>query len=245
MKFHVLLAVVGITYAATAAVSPAPPAAGAVVRGTVTAVNGSTITLLRAIQIDVTSARLARGKQNAGSDALAVGARLTARITGQKSGKPGVLLADAVTIEPVDGTLTGSIESISPTAITLYGQVAALSSTTRFGGYLGSRQVRTASDLRAGDPVRVEVEAGTSLKAVEVIALGPAPRAAAVPAPNVATIVGAVGAIDKSVWTVGSTKVYVNSKTKISGDPHVGDSVSAFGIKTNDGALIASTITRK
>lgn len=61
------------------------------------------------------------------------------------------------------------------------------------------------------------------------------------------TITGTVTAVGDDVWTVGTTKVNITLKTTISTAPapKVGDTVDVTGVKLPDGALIASTITRK
>lgn len=48
-------------------------------------------------------------------------------------------------------------------------------------------------------------------------------------------------------WTVGTTQANITQKTTISDAPapKVGDTVDVTGVKLPDGALIASTITRK
>jgi hypothetical protein len=71
-------------------------------------------------------------------------------------------------------------------------------------------------------------------------------RALQPPAADHATASGVVSAIADHVWTVGGTKVFViDNKTVVSGAPGVGDTVTAEGLKTPDGAIIASTVRKQ
>ncbi|HMC69208.1 MAG TPA: hypothetical protein VKJ07_08655, partial [Mycobacteriales bacterium] len=67
----VLFAVAGFGLAADTGTGP-----GAIVRGTITSVNGPVVTLMRNVKVDVSSAVITRGRQAATAGGLVVGARI-------------------------------------------------------------------------------------------------------------------------------------------------------------------------
>ncbi|HEY2093784.1 MAG TPA: DUF5666 domain-containing protein [Thermoanaerobaculia bacterium] len=221
---------------------------GAVVRGTITSVSGPVVTLMRNVKVDVSSAVVTRGRQTMTADGLVVGSRILAVISPSPSGRPGVLPAEAVSVDPDEGTIIGPLTSLTSTAVTLDGQTIAVDSSTMYDGYSNQKPVLSAADITAGVPVSVEVASvPNGLVALEVRVLSPAPLAPPAPPLDEATITGTVTAIGDEVWTVGATKVNITQKTTISDTPapKVGDTVDVTGVKLPDGALIASTITRK
>jgi hypothetical protein len=221
---------------------------GAVVRGTITSVSGPVVTLMRNVKIDVSSAVITRGRQAMTADGLIVGARILAVISPSPSTRPGVLPAEAISVDPDEGTIIGPLTSLTSTAVTLDGQTIAVDSSTMYDGYYNQKPVLSAADIPAGVPVSVEVASvANGLIALEVRVLGPAPLAPPVPPLDEATITGTVTAIGDDVWTVGTTNVNITLKTTISNAPapKVGDTVDVTGVKLPDGALIASAITRK
>jgi len=223
-------------------------ATGAVVRGTITSVSGPVVTLMRNVKVDVSSAVITRGRQAMTADGLVVGARILAVISPSPSTRPGVLPAEAISVDPDEGTIIGPLTSLTSTAVTLDGQTVAVDSSTMYDGYYNQKLVLSAAGIPAGVPVSVEVASvANGLVALEVRVLGPAPLAPRVPPLDEATITGTVTAIGDEVWTVGTTKVNITKKTTISAAPapKVGDTVDVTGVKLPDGALIADTITRK
>jgi|GEM_PF-3922338 len=220
---------------------------GAVVRGTITSVSGPVVTLMRNVQVDVSSAVITRGRQTMTADGLVVGARILAVISSSPSSRPGVLSAEAISVDPDEGTIIGPLTSLTSTAVTLDGQTIAVDSSTMYNGFYNQKPVLSAADIPAGAPVSVEVASvANGLVALEVRVLTP-PVAPPAPPLDEATITGTVTAIGDDVWTVGTTKVNITLKTTISTTPapKVGDTVDVTGVKLPDGALIASTITRK
>lgn len=223
-------------------------AAGAVVRGTITSVSGPIVTLMRNVKVDVSSAVITRGRQAATADGLVVGSRILAVISSSPSTHPGVLPAEAISIDPDEGTIIGPLTSLTSTAVTLDNQTIAVDSSTMYDGFYNQKPVLAAADIPAGVPVSVEVASSANgLLALEVRVLGPQPPAPPVPAPDQVTLTGTVTAIGDQVWTVGTTTVNITQKTTISTAPvpKVGDTVDVTGVKLPDGALIADTITRK
>jgi len=239
-----LFAVAGGAFAA----ADSGPGAGAVVRGTITSVSGSVVTLMRNVKVDVSSAVITRGRQAMTADGLVVGARILAVISPSPSTRQGVLQAEAISVDPDEGTIIGALTSLNSTSVTLDGQTVAVDSSTMYDGYYNQKPVHAAADIPEGAPVSVEVASvANGLVALEVRVLGSVPAAPPVPPLNEATITGTVTAIGNEVWTVGTTKVNITLKTTISASPapKVGDTVDVTGVKLPDGALIASTITRK
>lgn len=245
-KLIIVIALFGIAAGAVAADSGAGP--GVVVRGTITSVKGPVITLMRNVNVDVSSAVITRGKQTMTADGLVVGSRILAVISPAPSAHPGVLPAEAISVDADEGTIIGPLSSLTSTAVTLDGQTIAVDSSTMYDGFYNQKPVRSAADIPAGVPVSVEVASvATGLVALEVRVLGSEPPAPPVPPLDETTITGIVSTIGDEVWTVGATKVNITLKTTISAAPapKVGDTVDVTGVKLPDGALIASTITRK
>jgi hypothetical protein len=120
-------------------------------------------------------------------------------------------------------------------------------SETFFGGFIDGKGVQSASALKLGYPVDVEIATATDGPvALSVTAIGPSPRVPQPPPVNHATVTGIVSAIDHNTWTVGGTRVYaVDKKTIITDNPRVGDTVVVEGLKTSDGAIIANTIAKQ
>jgi hypothetical protein len=245
-KLIIVIALFAVTCSVFAADTSA--ATGAVVRGTITSVNGPVVTLIRNVKVDVSSAVVTRGRQAMTADGLVVGSRILAVISSSASARPGALPAEAITVDPDEGTIIGPLTSLTSTAVTLDGQTIAVDSSTMYDGFYNQKPILSASDIPAGVPVSVEVASGANgLLALEVRVLGPAPAAPPAPPLDEVTITGAVTAIGDEVWTVGTTKVNITLKTTISNAPapQVGDTVDVTGVKLPDGALIADTITRK
>ncbi|MHB9001251.1 MAG: DUF5666 domain-containing protein, partial [Thermoanaerobaculia bacterium] len=68
---------------------------------------------------------------------------------------------------------------------------------------------------------------------------GQGPGQGGQPGPNHVAFDGSVVAISASTWTVGTTTVYVMPRTKITGNPQVGDAVHVEGAKRPDGSVTA------
>jgi len=223
------------------------PATGAIVRGVVTSVTGPVITVMNNVKIDVSSAAVTRGRQISNAGALVVGSRVLVVISPAPPARPGVLSAEAVSIDPAEGTVIGPLASLTTTSVTLDGQTIGVDSSTMYDGYWNEKPIHAASDIAAGMPVSVEVTSvSNGLQALEVRVLGPAPASPPIPPLDETTITGAVTSIGADVWTVGTTKINITLKTTIGTPaPKVGDNVAVTGVKLPDGALIADMITVK
>lgn len=203
---------------------------------------------MRNVKVDVSSAVITRGQKAATADGLLVGSHVLAVISSSPSARPGVLPAEAVSVDADEGTIIGPLTSLTSSAVTLDGQTIAVDSSTTYAGFASLKPVQSAAEILPGVPVSVEVAStATGLIALEVRVLGPAPLAPPAPPLDEVTITGAVTSIGDEAWTVGTTKVNITPKTTISDAPapKVGDTVDVTGVKLPDGAIIASTITRK
>ena len=235
----------------TAGVLPAqtsvPPTLNGLVRGVITDVKGPSVTIMHSIVVDTGNARLTRRGKTVPADVLAPGTRVTIAIATTKANKPGVLVADTITIEQPEATVNGPLEAASATSVQILGQQFLVTDDTWFGGFVDGKAAQSAADLKTGYPVEVEIVPGTNgPAAVNVIAIGPSPRVPQPPPANHATVTGAITAIANNVWTVAGTRVYVvDQKTQITGSPVVGDTVQAEGLKTPEGSIIANTIVKR
>jgi len=222
---------------------PSMPAPDTTIRGVVTAVKGGTITIAKAIDVDVAAAKITRDGNAAAAADVVAGMRVRAVVNGSRPN--GAMIAGTVIIESPDATIIGAVEAVSPASVTIAGQSLSVGATTSFGGFANGAAVRSAADVQAGTPVVVDVAVtGKGLAATRIVAIGPAPAAPPQPEPARTTLTGNVATIAKTEWTVGATKVYIAPKTLITGSPAVGDSVTVDGISTPSGAVIASTIRK-
>jgi len=219
------------------------PAPQTTIRGIVTAVAGSKVTLLKGLTIDVSGAKITKRNVPA-PDALVVGARIRAFIDEVKSA--GALVADSVIIEAPDATITGTISALTPAAITVGGQVLSLGSDTQYGGFAAGIAVRAAADLKTGMPVVVDVATTNGgLAATRVVAIGPVPAPPPRPQAAQTSVTGSVSRLGLNTWTVGGTTVYLSPKTTMIGNPGLGTSVVVTGVKTPEGAVIANVIVKQ
>lgn len=74
---------------------------------------------------------------------------------------------------------------------------------------------------------------------------GQGPGQGGPPGPNQVAFDGNLIAIATSTWTVDSTTVHVMPRTKITGNPKVGDAVHVEGAKRPDGSVTAFSIAKK
>jgi len=225
------------------AAQPTTPAPQMTIRGVVTAVAGSKVTLLKGLTIDVSAAKITKRNVSA-SDALVTGARIRAFINEAKSS--GTLVADSVIIEAPDATITGTIGAVTSASITIGGQVLSLESDTQYGGFDAGTAVLTAGDLKPGMLAIVDVAAlNGGFAASRVVAIGPAPVPPPRPQAAQTSVTGSVSRVGMNMWTVGATTVYLSPKTSMLGNPGRGTTVVVTGIKTPEGAVIANIIAKQ
>src|SRR6266498_3284372 len=132
MRYVFTILAMGLVATGLVAAQPAMPAPQTMIRGVVTAVAGSKVTLLKGLTIDVSAAKITKRNVSA-SDALVTGARIRAFINEAKSS--GTLVADSVIIEAPDATITGTIGAVTSASITIGGQVLSLGADTQYGGF--------------------------------------------------------------------------------------------------------------
>lgn len=232
--------------AATAsfAAQPVTPSPETTIRGVITIVKGNAITLAKGLTIDVSGAEITRQGTTVNRSDLEAGSRVRVVVTATKSS--GALVASKVLIEGADLTIVGTIDSVTPSAVTIVGQSLSLDAKTVYGGFAGGTTVLAAKDLKAGMPVAIDAAAATNgLSATRVVAIGPPPPAPLLPEASQATVTGAVTVKGSDTWTIGGMAIYISPKTTISGAPGVGDAATVTGLKTTEGAIIASTIRKQ
>jgi Domain of unknown function (DUF5666) len=244
MKTTLLLTLTLLAATATFAAQPVTPAPDTTIRGIITVVKGNAITLAKGLTIDVSGAEITRQGVAVNRSDLDVGNRVRAVVTATKNS--GALVASKVLIEGADLTIIGTIEAATPASVTVIGQSLSLDKQTVYGGFAAGTTVAAAKDLKGGMPVAIDAtSAPNGLSATRIVAIGPPPPAPPLPEPAQKTVTGAVTAIGKEQWTVGTTTIYISPKTQISGAPAVGDTASVTGIGTTEGAVIASTIRKQ
>lgn len=224
-----------------------PPLLNGQVRGVITDVKGPTITIMHSVDVDTGNARVTRRGNARSVSELRPGTRVTIAIATVKANKPGVLVADTITIDPSEATLSGPLEAASTQSVTVLGQQIRLAEDTFYGGFVDGKALQSPSALKLGYPVDVEiVTSADGPLAFSVTAIGPSPRAPQPPPVNHASVTGVIASINDNVWMVGGTRVFVvDKKTVVTGSPAVGDRIEAEGLKTPDGAIIANTVSKR
>jgi hypothetical protein len=226
------------------AAQPVTPAPETTIRGVITIVKGNAITLAKGLTIDVSGAEITRQGVAVNRSDLEAGSRVRAVVTATKSS--GALVASKIFIEGTDLTIIGTIEAVTPASVTVIGQSLSVDTKTVYGGFAAGTAVQSAKDLKSGMPVAIDAAVVPGgLSATRIVAIGPPPPAPPLPEAAQATVTGAVTARASDTWTVGATTVYISPKTTISGAPAVGDTAVVTGIKTTEGAIIASAIRKQ
>lgn len=246
-RFLILSIAVVAAMAVQAAVPAPPPLLNGLVRGVITDVKGPNITIMHSVVVDTGNATVTRrGKSQAAGD-LQPGTRVTITVSTTSPNKPGVLLADKIVVDQSEAVLSGPLEAVGNKSVTVLGQQIRVADDTFFTGFVDGSALQSASGLKVGYPVDVEIlPDANGPVALSVTAIGPSPRAPQPPPVNHDSITGAVTAINDQVWTVAGIRVYaVDKKTVITGNPAVGDTVHVEGLKTPDGAIIAGSIAKQ
>src|SRR5438552_4146709 len=143
-----LLIVSLLTATASFAAQPMTPTPETTIRGVITVVKGNTITLAKGLAIDVSGAEITRQGVAVNRSDLEAGSRVRAVVTATKNS--GALVASKVLIEGADLTFVSTVETVSPSSITLAGQSISVDAKTVYGGFAGGTSVVAAKDLRAG-----------------------------------------------------------------------------------------------
>ncbi len=222
---------------------PFTPANAVTVSGIVTSVSGSLITIADGlITVDTTGARLI------GYDVITPGSFVTATLKPGDVAPNAPLPATLLLIAHLPtATLSGPVTSVDivNNKLTLLGRTINVTTETTFSGLLTLRKI-TLADIFPNMVVAVEADVAHGAlvaKSVQVlVTLLPGPT----------HLTGFVKAIGATQWIVGlgpagslapDFLVLVDSNTKISGDPKVGDRVNLVGELTSAG-FAASSITK-
>lgn len=226
-----LLSVAPVAMAFAQGAPPAP----SYLTGTVTVVDSATITVA-GVSIDTRGAKIITPADRTGSATLKSGDHVT--VSFSPSRQPQSIVVDAAM------TLRSAVESADSSSVTLFGRRFAITAQTVFGGYAGSRQLRSMSDVRAGDGVAVEAAGSGEVMRLWGLGAAPAPpRAKPISAP--ATLDGVVNQMTATSCTVGSTLVLLANQTKIDSGIAVGTNVTVVGLRAPDGSILANRITKR
>lgn len=233
----------------TAPTTDGPPPA--MVEGTITSLDvpfvgdGLIVSLLGGlVSFDAAGAtvRFASGAEGT-TTSLAVGQRIAAFVDPASS----PLEASAIVIfeHRNEVALTGAVQAVDTAgkALTLLGFTVRVDASTAFGGPRAGLGQAGLESVNVGDFVLVSAKADDrSLLAVRVLKLSAAPM------PTV-RLHGVVASIGTASWTItladgAAQPVSVDARTKVVGDPFVGDTVDVLAQKQADGTLLALLISK-
>lgn len=233
----------------TAPTTDGPPPA--LIEGTITSINvpfaggGPIVGLLDGlVSFDATGAtvRFASGAEGTPAS-LEAGQRIAAFVDPASS----PLKATAIVIfeQKSEVALTGPVQAVDTAArtLSLLGFTVRVDASTAFGGPRAGLGQAGLEAVSVGDFVLVGAKADAgSLLAVRVLKLSAAPM------PTV-RLHGVVASIGTASWTItladGTAQpVSVDARTKVLGDPIVGDSVDVLAQKQADGTLLALLISK-
>jgi hypothetical protein len=205
------------------------------ITGTVSASSGSTVTVSNLV-INVAGASISSqtGKS------IPVGSRVIISLRA-----PGV--AGSVIVEP-PLLLSGAVESVGASSLTVLGTPVSVTSSTTFGGWAGGVQLTKLSDL--AQQQAIELDAATapdgSVTALRIWALGPTPGApTARPIDTRTQIDGVVQSVEANVYTIGSTHVVTSGQTKMPPGIAKGDKVHVVGMRASNKTVLAASIERR
>lgn len=224
---------------------------GATIAGTVLSVSGTVVRLetggAPAIAIEARDAKIVAHDQMPRTVAeIVAGARITAFVEDPPAGG-GPLPAKVIMVESrPDLLIAGTIESINLAAqtFTVIGITIGVDGDTRYDtAFPTFAPVDDLGDLSVGNLVKVDVDvAGAKLVADRVHV---ADAVARVPE----MLRGTVKSISDASWVItrndgGDVAVTVNSRTKIAGEPGVGDEVQVIAERDSAGGWVALLIVR-
>ncbi len=213
------------------------------IEGMISSVNLPVVTLLGGlVSFDASGAtvRFSNGTEGTAGD-LEPGQRIIAFVDPASS----PLLAGSIVVmeQREDVALTGTVEAIDTEvpSLKVLGFTVKVTGKTVFGGPWDGVGHGGLEDIAVGDLVLVMAMAGAGdLVAVRVMELGPSPM------PTV-RLHGVVESIGTESWTItvaeGELKVLkVDARTRIIGEPKVGDEVDVIARPQADGSLLAILI---
>jgi hypothetical protein len=228
----VALLLFGLAPFAAATDGTAVPSPGrlSAVEGTVSKVTGPILDLIEGgIQINVTNATITGGDDRLANplpwSGILVGARVVAQVTVPDVSAavfppPPLPATSVVVFQTRAGELTGTIQSVDVVGgkFTMLDHTISTNTSTKWSGGGPYGGVNGIGDLAAGMFAIVAVVNSGGLLATSVEAYGVTP-------PELFAWRGAVEAITLPWWTIAGRTVQVDSDTKITGDPKVGDIV--------------------
>jgi Domain of unknown function (DUF5666) len=213
------------------------PMSGASVRGVVSAVQGTVITLntggAPAIMIETSAAKFMSDKSGPASIAdVKPGVRITAFINTAPTLQPSSFLrAQLITIESLpDLEVTGTVDSIdlAHARFIVLGIAIGVDANTTFGSTFPTfAAIKGVADIAVGQVVTVTARfSNGAIVATGVQITSPTIQPSTI-------LLGSVKSIGPVAWVITShdgkdTTISVDSQTKIIGDPKVGDSVQVM-----------------
>lgn len=223
---------------------------GASVTGTVASVSGTVITLdtagAAAVRIEAADAKIIAGDRLVQTIADVVpGARVTAFV--ERAGDAAVLTARLVVVESrPDLMLVGRVDSVdlSAPSFTVLGVEVAVDDETEFtAAFPTFAPVDGIEDLHPGNVVKVDASLpGGVVRATRVLIVAPD-----LP-PLPVTLRGTVTSISATAWVIsgdgGATSILIGDRTRIVGEPVVGDEVQVIAQQNDAGDLVALVIVK-
>lgn len=222
---------------------------GAAITGRVASVAGSIITLSTgaapAIRIDTTGATfVGRGTDKPTIATVVPGSRITALLDSSRS-TSGALVAKVVTVETLpDLALVGPVESVDVAGgkFTVLGVTIATDSKTSYGtAFPTFAPITGVKDLAVGQTVNVDLTTtGPALLATRVFILTPGTVEGV-------QLRGKVKTIGADSWVITDKEgkdvtLVIDERTKISGNPRVGDEVQVIAVLDSAARHIAIVI---
>ena len=212
-----------------------PPTRISTIDGTVSAVNGTVLDVIGGqIRIDVANAKITQGDGLLEGPLPAAGIPVGAHVIAQVV-VPDVAIAvvpppplDATTVVvflPRDGVLAGTIQGVdvAGASFSMLSHSISTNTATKWSGAGPNGPVEGISDLAAGMFGTVTVVYTSSgLIATGVQAFG------TIAPPHLIAFRGPVQSIGATQWQIDGRVVQVNARTKILGDPKVGDTVDVL-----------------
>ena len=227
--------VIALLCAATAAAGQNVHVPAGRITGTVSASSGSTVTV-SGLVINIANANIS---SHAGKS-ISIGSRVI--ISLRAAG-----IASSVIVEP-PLLLSGAVESVRPSSLTVLGTPVSVTESTTFGGWAGGLQLTKLSDLVQQQGVDVDAVTASdgSVTAVRIWGLGPTPAApGARPIDARTQIDGVIQSVDGNVYTIGSTHVITSAQTKLAPGIVKGDKVHVVGMKAASKIVLAASIEKR
>lgn len=223
---------------------------GAALAGTVASMDGTIVTLETGsappIRIEAKDAKiLAADEMPRTAAEIEVGARITAYV--ESSETPGAPLpARLIMVESrSELMIAGEVESVDlgASTFTILGITVHVDDDTLFEtAFPTFAPMRGLEDLAAGNIVKVDAALGANVLATRVLVVTPVASAPSV-------LRGIVQSISETEWVISESKrgdvpVKIDARTKIAGEPEVGDEVQVLAEHQSDGSLVAIMIVR-